>query len=67
MVFLKNQTETGSNRPVSVWLGLAWFFQFCSVFFRFDLVFFGLGSVEFFQFQTYKTETEPNRLVFKKF
>jgi hypothetical protein len=70
MVFLKNQTETGSNRPVSVWLGffgLAWFFQFCSVFFRFGLVFFGLGSVEFFQFQTYKTETEPNRLVFKKF
>jgi hypothetical protein len=37
-----------------VWLG----------FFLFDLGFFGLGSVRFFQFQAYKTETEPNRSVF---
>jgi hypothetical protein len=28
-------------------------------FFRFGSVFFGLGSVRFFWFQTYKTETEP--------
>jgi len=62
------KTETGSNRPISVrfgflgqkpiWLdffGLAWFFRF-----RF-------GSVQFFQFQAYKTETKRNRLVFSKF
>jgi hypothetical protein len=63
-VFIKksNQTETGSNQPVSVrffraktgsnrfgsvWLG------FGSVFFRF---FVGFGSVRFFRFFAYKTE-----------
>jgi len=52
--------------------GLARFFRFCSVF-RFGLIlaqfFFRFGSVFFwfFQFQAYKTETEPNRLVFSKF
>jgi hypothetical protein len=50
LFFLKKKTETGSNRPVSVMfsflgqkpvqIGLA----------RFFLVFFGLGSVRFFQF-----------------
>jgi len=42
----------GQNRFKPVWLG----------FFR-----FGFGSVWFFQFQAYKTETEPNRSVFSKF
>jgi len=53
-------TKTGSNRFGSV-------FQFGSVFFRFGSVFFNLGSVQFFRFQTYKTETEPNRLFFQNF
>jgi len=44
-----------------VWLG---FFLFGSVFSGF---FCDLGSVKFFQFQTYKTETKPNRSVFLKF
>jgi hypothetical protein len=54
-----------------VWLGffcLARFFWFGSIFFgsaRF--FFFGLGSIRFFQFQAYKTETKPNRLDFSKF
>ena len=44
-----------------VWIktDLARFFQFGYIFFRFDLVFFGLGSVWFFQFQSYKIKTEP--------
>jgi len=53
--FFKKKTETGSNRPVSVW-----FFgkktdsnRFGSVFFRF--VFFGFRLIK------------PNRLVFSKF
>jgi hypothetical protein len=44
--------KTGSNRFGSV----------LARFFRFDLVFSGffcLGSVRFFRFQTYKTETKP--------
>jgi len=86
--FFIKKTETGSNRPVSVWFfrtktgsnrfdsvfsvwlkfgsvfsGLAWFFFVWLGFFRF---FYGLGSVKFFQFQTYKTETKPNRSVFFK-
>jgi len=36
----------------SVQTGLAWFFWFGSVF-------SSLGSVRFFRFQAYKTETEP--------
>jgi hypothetical protein len=48
------------QKPVQT--GLARFF------FWFGLVFFcGLGSVRFFRFQAYKTETEPNRSVFSKF
>jgi hypothetical protein len=50
----------------SVWLGffgLARFFRFGSVLARFGLVFFpffvGFGSVRFFWFFVYKTETEP--------
>jgi hypothetical protein len=53
----KKKTETGSNRPVSVWFGflgqklvqtgLAWFFRFGSVF---SSIFFGLGLVWFFRF-----------------
>ena len=55
----RNQIETGSNRPVSVWFfktktGSNWF---GSVLARFGSVFFGSGSVRFgsvwfFQFQT---------------
>ena len=58
----KNKTEL---KPVSVRFGffgqnlvqtgLDWFFLF------------GFGSVRFFRFQAYKTETEPNRSFFKKF
>jgi hypothetical protein len=69
----------GSVFPV--WLGflfLALFFRFGSVFFWFGSGFFwfgsgffwvfsSFGSVWFFQFQAYKTETEPNRSVFSKF
>jgi hypothetical protein len=53
----KKKTETGSNRPVSVWFGflgqklvqtgLAWFFRFGLVF---SSIFFGLGLVWFFRF-----------------
>jgi hypothetical protein len=52
-IFLKNKTETGSNRPVSVWFGyfgdktglarfssLTWFFSVWLSFFR-----FGFSSV----------------------
>jgi hypothetical protein len=35
------------------------FFQFWLGFFGLSRFFSGLGSVRFFQFQTYKTETEP--------
>ena len=45
----------------SVWLGCLGFFQFDSVFsvcLGFFPVFFGLGSIRFFRFQAYKTETE---------
>jgi len=60
------KTETGSNRPVSILFGflgqkpvqtsLARFFP---VWLGFFSGFFGLGSVRFFQFQAYKTETKP--------
>ena len=46
-------------------LVLAWFFRFWLGLARFFLVFF--GSVWFFRFFAYKTEIEPNRLVFSKF
>jgi hypothetical protein len=49
------------QKPVQT--GLAWFF---SVWLGFFCV-FGLGSVQFFRFQAYKTETEPNWSVFSKF
>jgi hypothetical protein len=67
------RAKTGSNRFGSVFLVLARFFRFGSVlarFFRFGSVFFwffvGFGSVRFFRFFGYKTETEtePNRPVF---
>jgi len=73
------RAKIGSNRFGSVfpvlarfsrfWLGffgLARFFRFGSVFFWF---FVGFGSVRFFRFFAYKTETEPNRTsrVFQKF
>jgi hypothetical protein len=58
------------NRCKPVWLD----FIFLARFFgqklvqpglaQFFLVFFGLGSVWFFRFWAYKTETKPNRLVF---
>jgi hypothetical protein len=70
--FFFKKTETGSNQPVlvrfgflgqkPVQTGLARFFWFGSVFFR-----FGFGSVSLFWFQAYKTEIEPNRSVFLKF
>jgi hypothetical protein len=41
--------KTGSNRFGLVLLGFFWF----------GLDFFGLGSVQFFRFQTYKTGTKP--------
>jgi hypothetical protein len=77
-VFLKKKTKIGSNRPVLVWFGyfrkntgsngLARFFLVWLGFFQFDSVFsgffFDLGSVRFFQFHAYKTETEPNRSFF---
>jgi len=79
--FFFKKTKTGSNRPVSLRFGflgqklaqtgLAWFFglaQFLSGLARFFFpVFSGLGSVRFFRFQAYKTETEPNWSVFSKF
>jgi hypothetical protein len=54
------------QKPVQT--GLTWFFWFGSAtsvfssltrFFRFVSVFLGLGSIRFFRFQAYKTETEP--------
>jgi hypothetical protein len=48
------------QKPVQA--GLTRFFRFDSfwlVFFRFGSVFSGFGSVRFFRFEAYKTETEP--------
>ena len=71
--FFIKKTKTGSNRQV-----LVWFFRTKTDSNRFDLVFlFGLVfsfflvfsiwvQFVFFLFQTYKTETEPNRSVFSK-
>jgi hypothetical protein len=50
-------------KPVQT--GLTRFFPVLARFFRFGLIFFGFGSV--FSVFAYKTETEPNRLVFLKF
>jgi hypothetical protein len=51
----------------SVFFGLARFFRFGSVLARFFFRFFiGFGSVRFFRFFVYKTETELNRPVFSK-
>ena len=51
----------------SVFSGLAWFFRFGSVLAQFFFQFFvGFGSVRFFRFFVYKTETEPNWPVFSK-
>jgi len=47
------------NRFKLGWLGffgLAWFFSGLA---RFFFGFFGLGSIRFFRFQAYKTETKP--------
>ena len=76
------RAKTGSNRFDSVfpvlarfsrfWLGFFWFgsvfpvwLGFGSVFFRFFCR-FRFGSVRFFWFFVYKTETEPNRPIFSK-
>jgi hypothetical protein len=56
--------QTGLARFSRFWLG---FFRFWLRFFclaRFFSGFFCFGSVRFFQFFAYKTETEPNRPVF---
>jgi hypothetical protein len=45
--FFKNRTETGSNRPVPIWFGFAWFFRFDSIFSSLAPFFSGLGSVQF--------------------
>ena len=79
----RNQTETGSNRPVSVRFGfsgqkpvqtgLARFSRFWLGFFRFWLGFFlvfcrfQFDLVRFFRFFIYKTETEPTGRFFQKF
>jgi hypothetical protein len=76
LIFIKknNQTELKKKpKPVQTdWFRFGFLGQKpvqtgLAQFFLFDSVFFGLGSVRLFQFQTYKTETEPNRLVFSKF
>jgi hypothetical protein len=54
------RAKTGSNRFWLVFFGLARFFRFGSVLARFFFRFFvGFGSVRFFRFFGYKTETEP--------
>jgi len=67
------RAKTGSNRFGSVFPVLARFFRFGSVFPVLARFFSGFlsvsvrfGSVRFFRFFAYKTETEPNRLVFSK-
>jgi hypothetical protein len=62
----KTETETGSNRPVSVRFGFleqksvqTGFGSVFSVWLGFGSVFFDLGSIRFFRFQTYKTKTKP--------
>jgi hypothetical protein len=59
--------QTGLARFFWFWLGFLGFgsvlARFGSVFFRF---FVGFGSVRFFWFFAYTTETEPNRPVFSK-
>jgi hypothetical protein len=52
------------KKPVQT--GLTRFFPGLARFFSVWLGFFGFGSVWFFQFQAYKTKTDPNRLVFFK-
>ena len=69
---LKKKTESKPVQTDRFRFGLIWFFRIkngsnrLGRFFSFWLGFFGLsrffsglGSVRFFQFQTYKTETEP--------
>jgi len=61
------RAKTGSNRFGSVFSGFGSVFSVWLGFFglaRFFSGFFGFGSVRFFQFFAYKTETEPNRPVF---
>jgi hypothetical protein len=74
----QNQTETGSNDWF--WFGSIRFgflgkktgsnqvwFGFGSVFSGLAWFFSGLGSVQFFRFQVYKTETKSNRSIISKF
>jgi hypothetical protein len=74
----QNQTETGSNDWF--WFGSIRFgflgkktgsnqvwFGFGSVFSSLARFFSGLGSVQFFRFQAYKTETKSNRSIILKF
>ena len=77
-VFIKNNNQTeikkkNQNRFKPTGFGSVRFFRTKTGFARFFglarffpvwLGFFSLDSVRFFQFQTYKTETKPNRPVF---
>jgi hypothetical protein len=58
---LKKPKPVQTNQFKPVWLGFFSLDRFGFVFFRFGsiFVFSGLGSVQFFRFQTYKTETKP--------
>jgi hypothetical protein len=59
------RAKTGSNRFGSVFSVFSGFGLVFPVLAWFGSVFF--GSVRFFRFFAYKTEIEPNRLVFSKF
>jgi hypothetical protein len=60
--------QTGLARFFRFWLGFFLFFRFRSVFPVWLGFFSGFlsVSVRFIRFFVYKTETEPNRLVFSK-
>jgi hypothetical protein len=58
--------QTGLARFFRFWLGFLGFGSVFSVWLGFFWFFVGFGSVQFFWFFAYKTETEPNRPVFSK-
>jgi len=69
--FFLKKTETDSNwfDSVLAWIFPVWlgFFSLARFWLGFFLAFIGLGSIWFFQFQAYKTETESNQSTFLKF
>jgi hypothetical protein len=64
--FKVKPVQTGLARFFQFWLGFLGFSGFGSVWLGFFRFFVGFGSVRFFRFFGYKTETELNRPAFSK-